>query len=45
MLPLMAARPQPVEPGDAIRVEASIELGGAVAAPARYALRAEIVGK
>ena len=38
VLPLLAARPQPVEAGDSIEIRAAVELGGGVAEPPRYSL-------
>ena len=42
VLPLLAARPQRVEPGDAVVVRAAVELGKGVAEPLRYSLQGEI---
>ena len=42
VLPLLAARPQPVEAGDSIEIRATVELGSGVAEPPRYSLQGTV---
>lgn len=43
VLPLLAARPQPVEAGDSIEIRAAVELGSGVAEPPRYSLEGTVI--
>ena len=43
VLPLLSARPQPVDAGDTVVLRAAVELGRGVAEPPRYSLQGEIV--
>jgi len=42
VLPLLSARPQPVDAGDTVVVRATVELGRGVAEPLRYSLAGEV---
>ena len=42
VLPLLSARPQPIDAGDTVVVRAAVELGSGVANPLRYTLEGEV---